>query len=70
MVDHARGVVQVRFFNSSSGSWPTDSATSGSGSSIGTSANEFQFGRSGHQPFSITFWTDHPALSSTGFPRP
>ncbi|MEO8423491.1 MAG: glycosyl hydrolase [Actinomycetota bacterium] len=69
MVDHARGVVQVRLFNSSSSS-PTEVATSGSGNSIGYSANEFQYGRSGDQSFAVTFWTDDPALSTSGYPAP
>jgi hypothetical protein len=68
MVDHRHGVVQVRLFNSSASLSPTEIDTSRSGSSIGSSANEFEYGRSGSQPFAITFWTDNPALSSTGYP--
>jgi hypothetical protein len=69
MVDHVRGVVQIRLFNTSTGTTPTDVVTSRSGAAIGSSADEFLLGRSGHQRFAITFWTDQPALSSSGYPR-
>jgi hypothetical protein len=68
MVDHTRGVIQVRLFNYGTGTTPSAEATSPSGRSIGSSADRFQFGASGRQSFSITFWTDSPAISSSGYP--
>ena len=69
-VDHSTGTVQIRLFNTITSTTPTQVVTSAAGRSIGSSADEFQFGRSGNQSFAVTFWTDDPALSSTAYPAP
>jgi hypothetical protein len=66
MVNHAQGRVEVRLYNQADSTSLTDSFSE-SGVSLGSSASQIQFGRSGTQPFSITFWTDDPGVSSNGF---
>jgi hypothetical protein len=69
-VEHSRGAVEVRLFNWTSFGTPTEVASSGSFRAIGSSVDAVQFGRSGHQWYAVTFWTDDPALSSTSYPPP
>jgi hypothetical protein len=69
-VDHVNGQVDIRLFNSPNSTVASDSATSGPGRAIGVRSGEVQIGRSGTQPFSITFWTDDPAVSGSGYPGP
>jgi hypothetical protein len=66
-VDHTTGTVTIRLYNDPASSTATQMVTSSAGRAIGSSAAEFQFGRSGSQPFTFTFWTDGPALSSTNY---
>ena len=66
-VDHTAGQVTIELFNSSTSSTATQTVVSATGRAIGPSAQEIQYGRSGTQPFAFTFWTDGPALSSTGY---
>ena len=61
-VNTIRGTVVMKLFNRANARKPTDLVRAGPGLAIGASANEFQFGRSGHQPFAVTFWTDDPGL--------
>ncbi|MGH2595044.1 MAG: hypothetical protein ACRDH7_03670 [Actinomycetota bacterium] len=65
-VDHRHGTVIVKLFNRPDGSTPTQVIRATS-AAIGASANQFQFGRSGHEPFAFRFWTDDPGLSSSGY---
>ena len=65
-VDQISGTVRISFSNSYSSSSSTESVSSASGRNIGSSADEIQIGRSGSQPFDFTFWTDTPAISSSG----
>ena len=69
-MDHSTGTVQIRLFNTITSATPTQVMTSAAGMSIGASADQFQFGRSGNQSFAVTFWTDDPAMSSTAYPTP
>ena len=66
-VNNIRGTVVIKLFNRANARKPTDIVRAGPGLAIGPSANQFQFGRSGHQPFAVTFWTDDPGLSSVRF---
>ncbi len=66
-VDQTSGTVKISFSNSYSSSSSTESVSSASGRNIGSSADEIQIGRSGSEPFDFTFWTDTPAISSSGF---
>ena len=66
-VDHISGQVTIRLYNAAHSSAPTERAESARRRAIGPSAREIQYGRSGTQPFTYTFWTDRPALSSTGY---
>ena len=59
--------MKVGFFNSYLSSSPTQSLSSTAGNDVGSSSYEIQIGRSGDQPFNYTFWTDGPAISSSGF---
>jgi hypothetical protein len=68
-VDAVRGQIDLRLFNSPNSATPTDAATSGAGRRI-TVPTEVQIGRSGTQPFSVTFWTDDPAIGATGYLGP
>jgi glycosyl hydrolase family 26 len=68
-VSHPQGRVTVRLFNDANATSPTATLVS-SGGSIGGSTGQVQLGRSGSQSFSVTFWTDEPAVSTTGFPGP
>ncbi len=69
-VNNVRGTVVMKLFNRANAQQPSDVVRAGPGLEIGGSANQFQFGRSGHQPFSIRFWTDDPGMSSIGFLGP
>jgi Glycosyl hydrolase family 26 len=64
-VNHAQGRVEIRLYNQASSSTVSGSFSS-SGVSLGSSSNEIDIGRSGTQGFSITFWTDDPAISTSG----
>jgi hypothetical protein len=66
-VDHISGRVTIRLYNSANSSAATETGTSALHRAIGPSAREIQYGRSGTQPFTYTFWTDRPALSSTSY---
>jgi hypothetical protein len=66
-VDHISGRVTVRLYNWAHSSVATESVASARHRAIGPSAREIQYGRSGTQSFTYTFWTDWPALSSTGY---
>jgi hypothetical protein len=61
--------VTVRLFNDADAISPTATLVS-SGGSIGDSTGQVQLGRSGSQSFAVTFWTDEPAVSTTGSPGP
>ena len=66
-VDHISGRVTIRLYNSATSSLPTQKAASARHRAIGPSAREMQYGRSGTQSFAYTFWTDSPALSTSGY---
>jgi hypothetical protein len=66
-INNTRGTVVMKLFNRANARKPSDVVRAGPGLDIGASANQFQFGRSGHQPFAVTFWTDDPGLSSIRF---
>jgi hypothetical protein len=66
-VDHLSGQVTIRLYNSANSSVATERAASALHRAIGPSAREIQYGRSGTQQSRYTFWTDGPALSSTGY---
>jgi Glycosyl hydrolase family 26 len=66
-VDHISGRVTVRLYNSAHSSVATEMVASARHRAIGPSAREIQYGRSGTQSFPYTFWTDRPALASTGY---
>jgi hypothetical protein len=68
--DQSQGRAELRLFNTADSTTPTAIATSPSGQALGTSTGQVQIGRSGSQAFAITFWTDDPAVSTTGFPGP
>ena len=68
--DQSQGRVELRLFNTADSTTPTAVATSASGAALGTSTGQVQIGRSGSQAFAITFWTDDPAVSTTGYPGP
>ena len=65
-VDHAQGRIEIRLYNQADASSATEILTA-SGVSLGSSSNQIQIGRSGTQSFSITFWTDDPGVSTSGF---
>ena len=69
-VNHLTGKVEIKLFNRPNSAKATQVVRADPGSGIGSSADRFQFGRSGHQPFAVTFWTDDPALSSLRYPGP
>ena len=69
-VNQATGQIEVRLFNSPNVTTPTESIVSATGRAIGPSTDTVQIGRSGSQTFSVTFWTDDPALGTTGFIGP
>jgi hypothetical protein len=69
-VDHVTGRVLIKLFNHPNSRKPTQVVRATPGSSIGSSSDHFQFGRSGNQPFGVTFWTDNPALSSKRYLGP
>lgn len=66
-VDHTRGQVSIKLYNTASSSKTTQAVWSATGRAVGLSAQEIQYGRSGTQPFAVMFWTDRPALSSSGW---
>lgn len=66
-IDHVAGSATIKLFNRRKSSAQTESVTSATGNAIGPSAQEIQYGRTGSQPFTITFWTDRPALSSSKY---
>ena len=69
-VNHETGKIEIKLFNRPNSAKATQVVRADPGSGIGSSADRFQFGRSGHQPFAVTFWTDDPALSSIRYPGP
>ena len=69
-VDHAMGRVVIKLFNRPNATSATQVVRATPGPAIGFSADRFQFGRTGNQPFAVTFWTDSPGLSSTGYLGP
>jgi hypothetical protein len=66
-VDMTTGQVDLLLFNDPESTAPTDWATSGPGRAIGSGGGGVHIGRSGSQPFSVVFWTDDPAVSTSGF---
>jgi hypothetical protein len=66
MVDHVTGTVSVDVFTSPNTLVPSTSFRSSSGRAVGSVSEQVQIGRSGTQSFATTFWTDDPALSTTG----
>jgi hypothetical protein len=66
-VDHISGRVTIRLYNSAHSLIATESVASSRHRSIGPSTREMQYGRSGTLPYAYTFWTDGPALSSSGY---
>jgi hypothetical protein len=66
-INNKRGTVVMKLFNRANARKPSDVVRAGPRLDIGASANQFQFGRSGHQPFTMAFWTDDPGLSSIRF---
>ena len=69
-VNQATGQVEVRLFNSPNVTTPTETIVSATGLNIGSSTDTVQIGRSGTQAFSTTFWTDDPAIATSGFIGP
>ena len=69
-VSHVTGRVVIKLFNHPNSRKPTQAVRATPGSSIGSSSDVFQFGRSGNQPFAVTFWTDNPGLSSKRYLGP
>jgi hypothetical protein len=69
-VDQRKGRVQIRIYARAGAQTPTEVLRAGPRLDIGSSADQFQFGRSGSNGFAGTFWTDSPALSSEGFLGP
>ena len=65
MVDHISGRMAIKLFNVANSSKPIEEVESPTNRAIGPPAQEIQIGRSGSQPFEITFWTDEPALSTS-----
>ena len=70
MVDHLTGTVDVLLFNSPNLFSATEMLTSPYGSSIGSSTDQVQIGRSGSQRSSTEFWSDDPAIGTGGFLGP
>jgi Glycosyl hydrolase family 26 len=70
MIDQRRGVIQVAVFTNEASSIPSATLTTGNWSNIGSSTSEVEIGRSGSQQFSEVFWTDDPAVSTTGWIGP
>ena len=69
-VNHLTGDVTIKLFNRSNSTKATQVVEANAGSALGSSADRFQFGRSGNQPFGVTFWTDDPGLSSVRYLGP
>ena len=69
-VNQTTGQVEVRVFNSPNVTTPTETIVSATGLAIGASTDTVQIGRSGTQAFSTTFWTDDPAIATSGFIGP
>jgi hypothetical protein len=69
-VNHTTGQIELRVFNSPNVTTPTETIVTATGQAIGSRADQVQIGRSGTQSFSSAFWTDDPALSTTGFIGP
>ena len=69
-VDQRRGRVKLKIFAHAKSLKPSAVVRMGPRLDIGSSADLFQFGRSGSNDFSITFWTDAPALSTRAFLGP
>jgi Glycosyl hydrolase family 26 len=69
-VNHETGSVTIKLFDRPNSTRPTQVVSANPGPAIGFSADGFQFGRSGNQPFGLAFWTDNPALSSTRYLGP
>ncbi len=69
-VNHLTGNVTIRLFDQPNSARATQVVHANAGSALGSSADRFQFGRSGNQPFAVTFWTDDPGLSSARFLGP
>jgi hypothetical protein len=69
-VNQTTGQVEVRLFNSPNVTTPNETIVSATGLAIGPSTDTVQIGRSGSQAFSTTFWTDDPALGTSGFIGP
>jgi hypothetical protein len=69
-VNHLTGTVTIKLFNRPNSTMSTQVVRADPGPAIGFSSDSFQFGRSGNQPFAVTFWTDDPGLSSTGYLGP
>ena len=60
----------IKLFNRPNSMRATQVVRATPGPAIGFSADRFQFGRTGDQPFAVTFWTDSPGLSSTRYLGP
>jgi len=69
-VDHRKGRVRILVFADARSHRPSEVIRVGPRLNIGSSADQFQFGRSGSNRFAVTFWTDSPALSTKGFLGP
>ncbi|MEO8423490.1 MAG: hypothetical protein ABI595_06200 [Actinomycetota bacterium] len=69
-VNHATGQIELRVFNSPNLTTPTETLVTAAGQTIGSRPARVQMGRSGSQAFSVVFWTDDPALSTTRFVGP
>jgi hypothetical protein len=69
-VDHRTGRVKIKIFARAGSQKASEVLRAGPRLDIGSSADYFQFGRSGSNDFPITFWTDSPVLSKRGFPGP
>lgn len=70
MVNHAAGSVAILLFNSPNLTDPTETLLSPDGVSIGPGSEQVQIGRSGSQRTSTVFWTDDPAIGTSGFLGP
>jgi hypothetical protein len=66
-VNHETGRAELRLFNRQDSTTPTETVSSGAGMRFSRAAAVVQIGRSGRQSSSATFWTDDPALSSSGW---
>jgi hypothetical protein len=69
-VDHRTDRITIKLFSKPNSLRPREVIKAGPGLDIGSSSDLVQFGRSGSNAFSFTFWTDSPALSSKGFLGP